>query len=298
MTGKPLVAMACCLIFLAMVAPMTAQEERNGIELQNAGLLLEDLQIGRTYCLSNPNDNPNVIKVIARNNLSQGVWMNLTFIKPSNEEYYQKLLYGYEDIPDTNWVFVDESRKWCPAGGEVEYDLWVSIPNDPQYDEKRYQVTMYLENEPPEGSNINMAIFGRIQLATMKSEGVVSTSTLTVIVLNSNTQVQVKDTERIPIAGCSVSLIGAQGITNTVTDSDGNAYFDDVPPLGDYVVTVSKDDYVEYNKEVSITENGNYIIDIQLQKMSEGGISPLVMGMGLLAIGVVAVLAIVTIRKK
>lgn len=284
----------CCLLLIPNV--ILAEEDRNGVELEPAGIYLEGLKIGHSYNISDPSDCKTPFTLTAKNFLDSAVVFTMSITSTLHPEYGQPLRSGYEDIPDPSWITIINPERDCESDEEVEYAFIISIPNDQKYLNKRYQATILLHAHTM--GTFQMDIMGLLQFAVGDVINPVEVTTLSVTVMNSANQVQVKDENRMPIAGCSVTISKEDGTytTNAVTDSNGNAYFDNLT-VGEYSVTATIEGYEKYETTTE-TQIGTYnTLQINLKKIEGSSFNTLYLLGGIGCIGLVLV-ALMVVKAK
>ncbi len=124
------------LIIFCMSMPLSLIS--SGISTTFTEVLIENLQIGKSYSLKKIFNKPYSVK----NNSSQSTGFKIKLL-PSNEKYLRD---GYEPLTDKAWVRLAQTNfKDVPGGKTVFSDIIINPPDDPSYFNKKYQVSIVSE---------------------------------------------------------------------------------------------------------------------------------------------------------
>ncbi|MCQ9206775.1 MAG: hypothetical protein NG740_02695 [Omnitrophica bacterium] len=129
MFKKSLSVFLCALIFFSQAAYGAGLRTALGI------INVDNIGIGRTYSLANDNNTPFVLK----NTSDVALGIRIEVIKPEERD----LLEGYEPIPDTDWITIEESEFTIPANDKVSTDVVIEIPYDEEHSGKAYQAYIW-----------------------------------------------------------------------------------------------------------------------------------------------------------
>lgn len=121
---------------------------------------LTDLKPGTTYSVKETAGKALVVK-----NTTEGVTVDIEIVPEKPVDY--NLVAGYEPIPDLSWVKIDKSyfEKVGP-GQAVESDIRITIPGEPQYYGKKYQV--YIYSHTAGAGTFRLGIMSRILVHTVQ----------------------------------------------------------------------------------------------------------------------------------
>lgn len=149
------------LILTSLITfPMIAAAE--GLSMANYGeVLVENLQIGQTYSMTKLVNLPLEIN----NKSDKSIIIEMSVIKPSKEI----LKNGFQAIPDTDWVNIGPKEAPIAARGTYQTDVVLSIPDRPEYMNKKFQVDINARMKPPKTSSlmaVTLAVQGRILFTT------------------------------------------------------------------------------------------------------------------------------------
>jgi hypothetical protein len=158
------------LFTLCFAASSWAEKTTTGLKLNNyAEVLVDNLQIGSSYSMVELVNLPLEIT----NNDQKANTITVSAVIPAKKN--QKP--GYEPIPNVAWVTNMPQLFQVSAQGTYKTDIKLSIPDDPKYLGKKYQVDFFAaQTEPGKGMlGVALGVEGRllIQIASEKSAGVV-----------------------------------------------------------------------------------------------------------------------------
>jgi hypothetical protein len=54
---------------------------------------------------------------------------------------------NYQDVPDTSWIIPEAEEIWIEAGKTKKIDLYLNLPDDPNYAGKKYQAVIEVKNK-------------------------------------------------------------------------------------------------------------------------------------------------------
>lgn len=96
---------------------------------------VENLPIGQAYSMAKDGDTPFTIK----NTSDIEVELKIETLIPKENE----LIEGYEAIPDTGWIEIEEDTFTLPPESEVSTDVIIRIPDNEKYKGKSYQIYIW-----------------------------------------------------------------------------------------------------------------------------------------------------------
>jgi hypothetical protein len=143
------------IIIVSAITCIAANTARaGGLSSHFVEVRLKDLIPGKTYSVKELTG-----KFLDINNTSENITVDIG-IEPEMPAKYN-LVSGYEPIPDLSWVKVDKNYfKKVGPGDSIETDIYISIPKDRKYAEKKYQV--YIYSHTAGNDTFRMGILGRI----------------------------------------------------------------------------------------------------------------------------------------
>ena len=116
---------------LLLVATGSAVELRTPFVEVNLGCL----KPGHTYSVLKERNLP-----LSVTNMGKSpVELRIGVVPPRREE----LLAGYEPLPDTGWIRLEQERFQVQPGGNAITDVLVSVPGDEKYRGRRFQVWLW-----------------------------------------------------------------------------------------------------------------------------------------------------------
>ena len=119
---------------------------------------LENIEPGKTYSTKELKNRTLVVR-----NTTENIKTDIG-IEPEIPVSYN-LAKGYEPIPDLSWIKVQKSYfKNVAPGGSAETDILITIPNNPKYYGKKYQVYIYSHTAGAE--TFRMGLMSRLLIHT------------------------------------------------------------------------------------------------------------------------------------
>ncbi len=119
---------------------------------------LDNLKPGITYSVKEIVKKPLVIK-----NTTEGITVDIEIVPEKPVDY--NLMPGYEPIPDLSWVRIEKGYfKDVGPGQSIETDISVTIPSEPQYYGRKYQV--YIYSHTAGAGTFRLGIMSRILIHT------------------------------------------------------------------------------------------------------------------------------------
>lgn len=170
MKGAPLVktrVKVCVLIFFIVSVFFIGRTEAGGISTPFGKVVIENLEIGKTYSTSKLSN----LFLTVKNNSEATIGLEMRVLEPLPEK---KLPEGCEPIPDTSWIGLEKYSFQIEPGDEAGTDVFITIPENEAYRGKRYVV--YILSRTTEGM-IRLALESTLILGISGSEHQPSLST-------------------------------------------------------------------------------------------------------------------------
>ena len=123
----------CILSLLILVYIQSA--EAGGLSTTFGEVVIENLKIGQTYSVRQLANIP----LTVLNTGDRLVELKMDILRPQESE----LKKGYEPIPDTSWVSLEQSFFTVEPKGKAETDVFISIPDDERYLGGKYHVWIW-----------------------------------------------------------------------------------------------------------------------------------------------------------
>jgi len=159
------------LVFLVLAVWTVV--EAGGLSTQLGEAVIENLQIGQTYNLTQLAN----LSLIVTNTSDFAVDLKMDVVYPDSSE----LKKGSESIPDTSWVKLSQSLFKLAPNEKASSDIIVSIPEYDQYLGKKYQFTIWSHTLGGSGGGMFLAyglktriIFTTDTVKADKSEAITS----------------------------------------------------------------------------------------------------------------------------
>ncbi|MDO8734238.1 MAG: hypothetical protein Q7K21_03665 [Elusimicrobiota bacterium] len=127
----------CPIFFLLLTAyylSLTTCYLYAGISTTFADVVLENLQIGRSYNLRTTKN----VSMIIKNMADETIDVNITLTKPEKDD----LKGGYEPIPDTNWIQIVPNKYRLGPFEKGSSDVIITIPNDEKLIGRHFQIRL------------------------------------------------------------------------------------------------------------------------------------------------------------
>jgi len=98
-------------------------------------VLVENLPLAKAYSMEKEAKQPLIIV----NTSGQVITLKIELLAPQEPE----LKKGFEIIPDVNWIKVNKTEFTVEPGKSAKTDVIITVPDDPQYQGKKYQVFIW-----------------------------------------------------------------------------------------------------------------------------------------------------------
>jgi len=122
-------------IILLLLLVYMQSAEAGGLSTTFGEVIIENLKIGQTYSVRQLANIP--LTVLNRGDRS--VQLKMDILRPQESE----LKKGYEPIPDTSWVSLEQNFFVIEPKGKAETDVFISIPDDERYLGGKYHVWIW-----------------------------------------------------------------------------------------------------------------------------------------------------------
>ena len=120
------------LIFaLGMVCP-SGPSYADGLRTGFGKVILENIPIGVIYSMRKDSKFPLSIK----NESDRKISIKIEVVIPKEGEIQE----GYEAIPDTSWIILEQNQFTIEANGAAETDVVINIPDDKKYIGRKFHV--------------------------------------------------------------------------------------------------------------------------------------------------------------
>jgi len=129
MYKKTLIILICITIILAQNAYAA------GLSTTFGRVKVDNLSIGQAYSMQDEANTPFKIK----NTSDFELEIKIDVLIPKESE----LIDGYEPIPDTSWIELEENNFILSQKTEASIDIIIDIPNEEEYRGKKYQVYLW-----------------------------------------------------------------------------------------------------------------------------------------------------------
>ncbi|MFH1784757.1 MAG: hypothetical protein ABH868_07730 [bacterium] len=106
-----------------------------GLSTSWGEVVIRNIHVGQTYSVQ---ESSNLLFKLT-NTGDQDANIRIEVISPTSDNLKE----SYESIPDVAWVSLDKYRFLAKPGETVETDVKISIPDDPEYLNKKYQVYLF-----------------------------------------------------------------------------------------------------------------------------------------------------------
>lgn len=123
-------------LFLIFGFTFNSVLEAAGLSTGFSEVTLENLEIGKTYSTKEVAGLP----LIVVNTGKEAVDLKIEILLPATSELKE----GFEPIPDISWIELEKTEfKNIKPNDSAQTDVLISIPDEPQYQGKRYQVFIW-----------------------------------------------------------------------------------------------------------------------------------------------------------
>lgn len=136
-----------------------------GLSTTFGEILIENLQIGRTY---NTKDLIN-LPLIIRNTMSEPVELEMQVRAPKPGETKR----GFEPIPDASWIRLEKTTHTILPGQEALSNVFITLPKDKKLKGRRFFVQLDSNTIPPKkpGAALSVGISSRLLFTVSTMEG-------------------------------------------------------------------------------------------------------------------------------
>ena len=148
-------------LFAVMLLLVPCAAEGGGLTVEPGGLLLQNVPLSTVYDLYK--ETGIAIKIL--NGLDRQVTYRITARKPSHRGS-EKWMEGYQEIPDSSYLFFDRNNVVIEPQGAEEFKLFLKIPDDPRYYNQHWAVTVAVEGQPSPGEVFALAAYLPFEIET------------------------------------------------------------------------------------------------------------------------------------
>ena len=107
----------------------------DGLRTGFGKVVLENIPIGKTYSMRRDSKFPLVVK----NESDKTIDLKLEVLIPEEGEVQQ----GYEPLPDTSWITLENNSFTVEPNGEAETDVIINVPDDRLYVGRKFHVFIF-----------------------------------------------------------------------------------------------------------------------------------------------------------
>lgn len=134
--------------------------DSSGLSTTFTEVFIENLTPGGTYSIKKIADYPYNV----HNNSPSRNKIKVQPVKPPDRH----LRRGFTRIPQTEWIFIDPCDLVLKSGEKGEADIIITIPDQVEYYNKKYQVNILAETTPHQGIALGMAVESILLFSTVK----------------------------------------------------------------------------------------------------------------------------------
>lgn len=145
---------------MAVVLICPSHTQASGLRTGLGEVVIENLQIGQTYNLTNLAN----LKLVVTNTSHNNVDLQMDVLLPDFNQLRQKA----EPIPDKSWVKLSQGFFKVDPDHDATSDIIISIPDDDQYLGKKYQFIIWSHTLGEGGMNMAVGLNSRIIFTTDK----------------------------------------------------------------------------------------------------------------------------------
>lgn len=131
-----ILAMATCLAFPALSCAM-------GLEVNPSEFTLVNVPIGRVVVVSELSDQKVRLNIWNKSNVAYTYTVGILPSKETTADLPKE----YKDIPDTNWIWPENTEVMVPAHSYKDVELYLNIPIDKKYKNKKYQAVIEVKSK-------------------------------------------------------------------------------------------------------------------------------------------------------
>jgi hypothetical protein len=147
-------------ILLLSILVCTQSAEAGGLSTTFGEVVIENLKIGQTYSVRQLANIPLTVLNMA----DRSVKLKMDVLRPQESE----LKKGYEPIPDTSWVSLEQDFFTIEPKGKAATDVFISIPDDERYLGRKYHVWIWSHTV---GGMIGLGLKSRLLFTVSTQKG-------------------------------------------------------------------------------------------------------------------------------
>lgn len=153
------------ILAVGLLLPGAQDSLAAGLSTSFGEILIENLQIGRTY---NTKELIN-LPLLVRNTMNEPIELEMAVRKPAPGETKT----GFEPIPDASWIRLEKSSHAVLPGKEAVSNVYITIPKDPKLKGRRFFVQLESHTIPPKkpGAALSVGIGSRLLFTVSTVEG-------------------------------------------------------------------------------------------------------------------------------
>lgn len=134
-----------------------------GLRVGPSELFLKNVPVGALYDFQ---EEQGVLLKIYNDSEESQIYA-ISSLKPSEINNVPE---GYTDIPDANWLYFEINEIEVEANGIGEVKMYLEIPDDEEYYDQLWVVSIRVKSLPRMGQGISLACHPRIKIETLKSK--------------------------------------------------------------------------------------------------------------------------------
>lgn len=136
-----------------------------GLSVEPGSLFVQHVFLDKTYRLYEDLNVPLVIR--QKSNIPHTYC--LSTYKPST---IGKLVEGYSDIFDPNWLWFDRNEVSIPPNGSATVQMYLRVPKEERFYNQHWTVAIKVETKPEPGEMLALGVVSRIHIETEIKEGI------------------------------------------------------------------------------------------------------------------------------